>query len=140
MTRAKDFQEPDLRGIIDVATKYWKWPDQATADRARDWYVAFLRLVHSNPGGLNFIITEEAHQLWHTHMASECRYSQYTEAILGCDLGRHQDALPDVPLTQADADQAKKDYERILGKERGKVAPGTIDPKIILPDLMKPCC
>lgn len=139
MTRADRFMEPDLRGIIDVAAKQWKWPDDhgATIQKATDWYVAFLRLVHSNPGGLNFIVTEEAHQLWHTHMAFECRYTQYTEAILGCDLGRHPDALPLV-LTQADADVAKADYKRILG--RGQVAPGHIDPNTILPDLMKPCC
>ena len=112
MGKAAEFQAPDLigTGILDRAEKAGGWKGQATRNRAIKWYVAFLNLVYNNPGGRNFVITEEADQLWHTHITFTVRYRQYCEAILGFYLDHTPDPYPRKP-TAKDVRDAKRAYK-----------------------------
>ena len=132
MGRADAFMEPDLKGIVEAAKQQYGWT-AAQADSAESWYRAFLQVVYRNPGGIAYIVTDEAHQLWDTHRYFECRYRPYCEAILGFYLD-HSDPLR-VVSEQAEADAAKAAYGAIEGQP---LIP--IDLSIIKPDLIKPCC
>src|SRR5690242_19295673 len=115
MTRAALFVEPDLTGIIERAAADANWPknDQAIRDNAKKWYVAFLHVVYNNPGGRCFIVTNEADDLWHTHITFTLRYRQWCESVLGFYLD-HTPALHDYQATQADAAAATAAYSQVL--------------------------
>jgi len=129
MPRATQFVEPDLTGIIERAASDWKWPKNKpnVSANAKMWYVAFLHVVYNSPGGRCFIVTDEADDLWHTHMTFSVRYRQWCESILGFYLD-HTPALHDVQATQADADAATAAYSQVL-PSAGQIQP----------DLIKPC-
>lgn len=82
MGRAAAFAPPDLSGVLDRAIKEYKWT-AATAANAQLWYDRFLNLVWANPGGVTYVVTQEADQLWHTHMTFTNRYTAYCMAIFG---------------------------------------------------------
>lgn len=99
MGRAAAFVAPDLSGVITRATSEYKWTKAQAAD-AETWYVNFLHLVWSNPGGVSYIVGQNADQLWHTHMTFSVRYTAYCMAILGFYLD-HTPIPNPPPLTAA---------------------------------------
>lgn len=82
MAKAATFQPPDLSGVIDRATNEYTWTKAQAAD-AQTWYVNFLKLVWMNPGGVSYIVGQDADRLWHTHMTFSVRYTAYCLAVLG---------------------------------------------------------
>ncbi|HKC18791.1 MAG TPA: hypothetical protein VKE27_04095 [Candidatus Dormibacteraeota bacterium] len=99
MGRAVAFQPPDLTDIIDRAAKDWRWsPTQKK--QARVWYERFLELVYDHPGGMVYIITPEADQLWHTHITFTVRYREYCDGILGFYLEHTPDKYAPTPTAK----------------------------------------
>ena len=82
MGRAAAFVAPDLSGVITRATNEYNWTKAQAAD-AQTWYVNFLHLVWANPGGVSYIVGQNADRLWHTHMTFSVRYTAYCLAIFG---------------------------------------------------------
>ena len=100
MGKAAVFQPPDLTGVIERATKDYKWT-KAQASEAQTWYGYFLNVVWNNPGGVSYIVGLNADRLWHTHMTFSIRYTAYCMAILGFYLN-HTPIANSGPLTAAE--------------------------------------
>lgn len=114
MGKACEFQAPDLSstGILERAARDWGWKGQIDKNRAAKWYVAFLHVVYNNPGGQNFMVTEEADQLWHTHITFTLKYRQYCEAILGFYLD-HTPSIRPPKYSATDVRYAKNAYKAV---------------------------
>jgi hypothetical protein len=129
MGRAASFSPPDLNGVIGRADRDWNWGGNAdTIANAQKWYVAFLNVVYLNPGGRCYIVTDEADELWHTHMTFTVRYRSYCESILGFFLD-HTPPLDVYQATATDVAAAQTAYQAVLPKDAGGITP----------DLIKPC-
>jgi hypothetical protein len=111
MGRAAQFIAPDLSGVIGRAIKEYGWDAAAAAD-ARTWYVNFLHVVWANPGGVNYIVGENADRLWHTHMTFSVRYTAYCMAVLGFYLN-HTPILNPSPVTPEEAQACVDAYAAI---------------------------
>ena len=130
MGRAAQFVEPDLTGVVERADRDSNWGgDKGKIGNAKKWYVAFLHAVYNSPGGRCYIVTDEADQLWHTHMTFSVRYRAYCESILGTFLD-HTPPLDSYQATAADVAAAQTAYTPILP---------AADVAKIQPDLIKPC-
>ena len=111
MGRAAEFVAPDLSGVITRASNEYNWTKAQAAD-AQTWYVNFLRLVWANPGGVSYIVGENADRLWHTHMTFSVRYTAYCLAIFGFYLD-HTPIPNPAPLTSAEQQACVAAYATI---------------------------